>query len=255
MTKWFSFFVFSMFIFVNTTDSIAQVSVKDSTVFAPLIDFTYSYNVPGGDLSQRFGNHSAIGVAFLIKTNKNFLYGVDWTYMFGDDVKDLSFADGFRDKNGGIMANNGLFSEIYFVERGFTVSAKVGQIINVFSANPNSGVMVMAGVGFIQHRIKFEDKYSEVPLLSGDNYYPGYDRLTNGVLFTEFIGYRLLSSRRLINVFAGFEFGQALTKNRREVNYDTGLKDNTNRLDLTAGFKVGFTLPLYKPSPQEYYYK
>ncbi len=254
MAKWFYIFTFSLVVLANTS-SIAQVNVKDSIVFAPLIDFTYSYNIPGGDLSQRFGNHSEIGVAFLIKTNKNFLYGLDWTYIFGDEVKDLSFADGFRDKNGGIMANNGLFSEIYFVERGFTLSAKVGQVLNLFSANPNSGVMVMAGIGFLQHKIKFEDKYEEVPLLSGDSYYPGYDRLTNGVLFTEFIGYRLLSSRRLINLFAGFEFRQALTQNRREINFDTGLKDDANRLELTTGFKVGFTLPLYKPTPQDYYYK
>jgi hypothetical protein len=255
MTKRFLVIFSVVFGLVQALSSFAQVSVKDSIVFAPLIDFTYSYNIPGGDLSQRFGNHSTIGMSFLIKTRKNFLYGVEWNYMFGDDVKDLSFADGFRDVNGGIMANNGLFSEIYFVERGFNVSGKIGQVLNLFRVNPNSGVMVMAGIGFIQHRIKFEDKYSEVPLLSGDNYYPGYDRLTNGVLFTEFIGYRLLSSRKLINVFAGFEFGQGLTKNRREINYDTGVMDNTSRMDLTAGFKLGFTLPLYKPTPQEYYYK
>ena len=115
--------------------------------------------------------------------------------------------------------------------------------------------MLLGGIGFMQHRIKFEDKFQEVPLLSGKNYYPGYDRLTNGVMFTEFIGYRLLSNRRLINVFAGVEFTQAVTKNRREVNYDTGLKDNNQRLDLTMGFKVGLSLPLYKPTPQEYYYR
>lgn len=233
----------------------AQVSVKDSTVFAPILDFSYAYKVPGGDLDDRFGDHSEIGISFLIKTKKNFIYGVDWNYMFGGKVKELGFADGFRDASGNILGTNGLYSQIYFVERGFTMSAKFGQIFNLFSANPNSGIMLLGGVGFMQHRIKFEDKFQEVPLLSGKNYYPGYDRLTNGVMFTEFIGYRLLSSRRLINVFAGLEFTQTLSKNRREVNYDTGIKDDLQRLDLTMGFKIGFSLPLYKPTPQEYYYR
>ena len=234
--------------------SKSQVSVKDSTVFAPIIDFSYAYKIPGGDLANRFGNHSEIGVSFLFKTRKNFIYGVDWNYIFGNKVKEVDFTSGFRDSNGGILANNGLYSEIYFLERGFTVSAKFGQIFNIFSVNPNSGIMLLGGIGIMQHKIKMEDKFQEVPMLSGDGYYQGYDRLTNGVMFTEFVGYRLLSNRRLINVFAGFEFTQAMTKNRRETNFDTGLKDEMNRMDLTVGFKLGFSLPLYKPTPQEYYY-
>ncbi|UTW65121.1 hypothetical protein KFE94_10560 [bacterium SCSIO 12643] len=250
----FQFLVFGIF-FSSAFQLSAQVSVKDSAVFAPIIDFSYAYKIPGGDLDQRFGDHSEIGVSFLIKSKKNFLYGVDWNYIFGNKVKDLSFTNGFRDANGGILGTNGLYSEIYFVERGFTMSAKFGQIFNVFSANPNSGIMLLGGVGLMQHRIKFEDKFNEVPLLSGKDYYPGYDRLSNGVMFTEFLGYRLLSDKRLINVFMGVEFTQAITQNRREINYDTGLKDDTQRLDLTMGLKIGLSLPLYKPTPQEFYYR
>ena len=235
--------------------AISQVSVRDSLVFAPMIDFSYSYKVPGGDLENRFGAHSEIGIAFLIKTEKNFFYGLDWNYIFGNEVRETSFADGFRDSNGGILANNGLYSEIYFVERGFSLSGKVGMVISVLAPNPNSGIMILGGVGFTQHRIKMEDKFDEVPLLSSDGQYQGYDRLTNGLLLSEFIGYRLLSDRRLVNVFAGFEFGQAFTKNRRDINFDTGVKDNLNRLDLTMGFKVGFSLLFYKQLPKDYYYR
>ncbi|MGB0806436.1 MAG: hypothetical protein ACPGRC_07070 [Salibacteraceae bacterium] len=235
--------------------SFGQVSVKDSIVFAPIIDFSYGYKVPGGDLDERFGDHSEIGIGFFIKTRKNLLYGVDWSYMFGNTVKDLSFLEAFTDENGGILGTNGLYSETYFVERGYTLSAKIGQIFNLFSVNPNSGIMIMGGIGFIQHKIKIEDKFQEVPLLSSDGYYQGYDRLTNGLLLTEFIGYRLLSNRRLINVFAGVEFSQGFTKNRRNYNFDTGLKDDKNRLDTTWGMRIGFSLPLYKPTPQEYYYR
>lgn len=255
MLKRFLFTILLFLCFATTSAVFGQVSVKDSTVFAPIIDFSYAYKFPGGDLQDRFGNHSEIGVSFLIKTRTNLLFGVDWNYVFGTTVHDLSFADGFRDANGFIMGTNGLYSEIFFVERGFTLSAKIGQIFNVWAVNPNSGIMLLGGVGFMQHRIKFEDKFQEVPLLSGDDYYPGYDRLSNGIMFTEFIGYRLLSDRRLINVFGGVEFVQGLTQNRRDVNFDTGLSDNAQRLDMSIGFKIGFSLPLYKPTPQEFYYR
>ena len=234
--------------------SFAQVNIQDSVVFSPIVDFSYSYKIPDGDLAKRFGPSSEIGAAFFIKTKKNFLFGLDWNYMFGDEVREVEFSNGFRDMNGGVLGNNGLYSEIYFSERGFTLSAKFGKIISVLAPNPNSGFMILGGVGFIQHKIKIEDKYQEVPLLSGDNYYQGYDRLSNGILFTEFIGYRLLSNRRLVNVFGGFEFTQGITKNRREINFDTGLKDDSQRLDLQMGIRIGFSLPLYKQVAHEYYY-
>ena len=235
--------------------ALAQVSVKDSAVFAPIIDFSYSYKVPGGDLADRFGNHSEIGLSFLFKTRKNLLYGVDWNYTFGNNVNELGFTDEFRDANGGILAINGLYSETYFVERGFSISGKIGKVLNLFAYNPNSGIMILGGVGFLQHRIKIEDKFNEVPLLGNDGYYQGYDRMSNGLMLSEFVGYRLLSNRRLINVFAGFEFTQAFTQNQRSYNYDTGTKDDTKRLDLSWGMKVGFTLPLYKPTPKDFYYR
>ncbi len=245
---------FVIFTFCSTI-LLGQVNIRDSIVFSPLIDFTYAYKIPSGDWAKQFGNHSEIGIAFLIKTNSNLLYGADFSYLFGDQVLNTSFADGFRDASGGIIANNGLYSEVYFTERGFTLSAKIGKIFPVIGPNPNSGIMVLGGVGLLQYKIKIEDRFQEVPLLSSDNYYQGYDRLSNGVIFTEFIGYRLLSNRRLINVFGGFEFAQAFTKNRREINFDTGFKDTEQKLDLQVGFKVGFTLPLYKQVANEYYYR
>ncbi len=235
--------------------SMAQVSIKDSAVFAPIIDFSYSYKMPGNDLAKRFGNHSEVGVSFLIKDRKNFLYGIEWNYLFGGVVNELDFADQFRDANGGILANNGLYSEIYFVERGFNMSARFGKIFNLLAVNPNSGIMLIVGAGILQHRIKIEDKFQEVPLLSGDGYYQGYDRLTNGLLLTQFLGYRLLSSRRMVNVFGGIEFSQGFTQNQRAYNFDTGIHDDTKRLDSSWGLKLGFSLPLYKPAPKEYYYR
>jgi hypothetical protein len=235
--------------------ALAQVNLKDSVVFAPLIDMSYSLKAPAADLADRFGLHSEVGIALMFKTRKNFLWGADFNYLFGNNVKDTRFADGFRDDRGFILANNGLYSEMGFSERGFTFSGKAEVIVPEQSPNKNSGLMFLGGIGMMQHKIKMEDRFNEVPLLSGDNYSVGYDRLSNGVMFTQFLGYRLLSNRRLINVFGGLEFTQAFTHNQRSVNYDTGLKETATRNDFTYGFRLGITIPLYKQLPQEYYYK
>lgn len=246
-------FIIGLFLWCNL-EGYGQTSKKDSAIFLPFLDFSYGLMMPGGDMANRFGLTSEIGIAGYIKTKKNLLFGLDWNYLIGNDVREVSFADAFRDSQGGIMGNNGLYSEVIFSQRGFTMSGKFGAILPLLSANANSGVMIIGGIGFIQHRIKIEDKFKEVPLLSGEGYYPGYDRLSNGMMFTEFVGYRFLSDRRLINIFGGFEFSQGLTKNRREINFDTGVKDTNSRLDILMGIRLGFSLLLYKPTPESYYY-
>ena len=115
--------------------------------------------------------------------------------------------------------------------------------------------MLMAGVGYMMHRIRIIDKLNEVPMLSSDSYIAGYDRYTRGIMFSEFVGYRYLSSHRLINVFGGFEFIQGITSSGRPINYDTGRKDEGTRLDLLYGIRIGISLPLYKKLPKDYYYR
>lgn len=231
----------------------AQVNVRDSIVLAPLLDFTYTLQFPFGDLADRFGVNNNVGGSFLIKNRKNWLYGVTGNFIFGSDVKEKSVLDPLRDKNGGILGTSGKYANVLYYQRGFVVQGNIGKIFTLWGPNPNSGVMIMGGVGFIQHNIRFQDEIKEVPLLKGE-YKKGFDRLTNGLLLSQFIGYRYMSSRRLLNFYGGFEFMQGFTKNRRSFNYDTRQKDDKSRLDMLFGVKLGFTIPLYKKAPKEFYF-
>ena len=49
-----------------------------------------------------------------------------------------------------------------------------------------------------------------------------------------------------VNFYGGFEFTQGFTKNRREMNFDTGQKDDLARLDMLFGFRLGWVFPIYK---------
>ncbi len=81
----------------------------------------------------------------------------------------------------------------------------------------------------------------------------GYDRLSNGIGFTQSVGYLFLSNNRIANFFAGIEMNEAFTKNRRDFNYDQMKKDNQLRTDLLFGIRIGWILPLYKKAPKEFY--
>ncbi|NEQ49992.1 MAG: hypothetical protein F6K11_07655 [Leptolyngbya sp. SIO3F4] len=246
--------VFLISVMVLTSQVQAQQSVRDSVISCVVMDFAYTLQFPGGDLADRFGRNSAVGGGIYYKTKRNWIFGGSGSFIFGNDVKDLSMLDLFRDENGGIPGTTGLYANVVVFQRGFTAQGQVGKIFPWFGPNPNSGIMVLGGLGMMQHNIRYQDDVQEVPLLNGDSE-KGYDRLTNGLMLSQFIGYRYLGNKRLLNFIFGFEAMQGFTQNRRGYNYDTGQPDTESRLDLLYGVKVGLSLPLYKRVPKEFYYE
>jgi len=244
--------LFFTFLF-NSTLLFSQASLKDSSITHFMVSPGAAFHLPGGDLKDRFGFSSSIGLAFEYKMKNQFSIGIDGSFIFGNKIKETSMLDGLRTSDGDIIDADGNISDILMFERGFTTSFNVGYLLTWKKPNPNSGVFFRLGLGFIQHKIRIEHQNNAIPALEGD-YLKGYDRLTNGILLTQFIGYRYLSNTRLLNFFAGFEFNQGFTKNRRDYNFDLMGPDNTKRIDMLNGIRFGWILPLYKQAPQEYYY-
>jgi hypothetical protein len=65
MKKFVILFLLSVFFSAR-----AQVNVKDSAVFAPMFYAQYAFQIPGGDLAERFGSNSNVGGGFQLKTKK-----------------------------------------------------------------------------------------------------------------------------------------------------------------------------------------
>jgi hypothetical protein len=246
--------------------SVAQVSVEDSTIAIPMIYGSFAQQLPGGVLKERFGTNSSIGAGFMHKTQKNWMFGFDYNFLFGSDVKDPNIFGGiatqpspFYNQDGEIVGYGtnlidiyGGLAEIRLYQRGHHVSAKFGKLFPVLGPNPNSGIFFLAGIGFLQHHIRIENPGNITPQLNGD-YKLGYERLTNGLATSQFLGYLFMSNNRLLNFFGGVEFVQGFTQERR-YNFATMQKDETPRLDLLSGIKLGWIFPLYKKMPQKYYY-
>ena len=109
--------------------------------------------------------------------------------------------------------------------------------------HPKSGIRLTASTGVLQHKIRIEDRTGGLIQLQGE-YLKGYDRLTNGLAFTEFIGYQHISNSGLVNFMAGFELTQGFTKNRRSWDYLEMKRLDEQRFDLLNGFRVGWVLTL-----------
>jgi hypothetical protein len=242
-----------LFLLAFSLPSFSQVSVKDSVFAIQMIQGNYSLHFPGGHLKDRFGASSMIGPSFMNKTKSNYLFGFHFNFLFGSKIREEGILDGISTASGNIIDKNGQFTEVRLYQRGFSTGVTFGKLFPVLSPNKNSGFIVTGGVGLLQHKIRIENPGNTAPQILGD-YTKGYDRLSNGLSVSGFAGYLFLSNSRLLNFYGGFEHIRAFTQNRRDLNFDTMEKDETKRLDLLSGFRVGWIIPLYKKMPQKYYY-
>jgi len=213
---------------------------------------------PGGDLAERFGETGIASTGIHFKSYNNWLIGVDFDFFFGQNVKEdtilrhIGIFDGGT-YHGSLIGTDGLLYIPDLGMRGFKLQIGGGKILPLLSPNPNSGLVLQGHVGFLQHKIRYYIQESgNVPQLN-DEIKKGYDRLTNGISFSEFIGYQHFSDNKLINFSIGLEFTQALTQNRRTLNYDTMERDDTQRLDLMYAIKARWILPFYRRQSTSYY--
>ncbi|HHS95413.1 MAG TPA: hypothetical protein ENJ45_02405 [Phaeodactylibacter sp.] len=213
---------------------------------ALLLDFHYGAAVPGGDLKDRFGHNfdAGAGIEWMLN-DANWILGVGGGILFGNKLKEDVLAN-IRTPEGQIISSNGSWAQIVLRERGFHVEGRIGKLIPLMKDNHRSGLRLVLGIGFLQHKIRVQDDpQAFVPQIAGA-YRKGYDRLTNGWMLSQFVGYQHLAKNRLINFYAGFEFKQAFTRNRRDWDFlSEAASDKNLRKDLMWGLKVGWILPFY----------
>lgn len=226
---------------------------SDSTAITiPLVGVNFGAQLPFGDMADRFGPDLRAGGSFLIKTKKNWIFGVDAFYLFGKNVKEDVLKQ-LTSTEGHVTDNEGYPADLRVSERGLGVHAHLGGMFNFNPATPNSGIVVTVGVGYLYHKINLYDAQRRVAAVFDDRK-RGYDRLSGGLSFSQFVGYMHLSDNRLWNYYLGFELYETLAKSYRKLNYDTGLTDTKTRFDGLLGLRVGWILPLYKKTPNEFYY-
>ncbi|MHC1705900.1 MAG: hypothetical protein AB9842_00110 [Bacteroidales bacterium] len=241
-----------LFLLITFHGSLAQ-NISDSSFSAWILMADYSYDIPGGDLAKRFGANSDLGGGLFFKTQSNWLFGVKGGFLFGEKVKEDNILANISSSENYVIDKGGTFADIFLYERGYYFTGNLGRIIPLGRPNPNSGILINLGGGYLQHKIRIENPDKTAPQVEGD-YKKGYDRLTAGFMASQFIGYIYFSNKKIYNFYAGLEFKEGWTHSLREYNFDTRIKDTQQRFDLLWGFKIGWCLPFYKKTIQTFYY-
>jgi len=245
---------------IRTVDSIRpKPKPSVNRIFTPqravLFRFNYTAAIPGGDLVKRFGGFSNLGMSVGLKLESGWDLRIEGGFLFSRNVKEYTVLDSIRNSDGYLTDQNGYNFDPVISMRGYTVGAHIGKLFPV-DRNQNSGILVSLGGGFIQHKLHFQKLNNGAPQVT-PAYLKGYDRLTNGFVINEFIGYQYLSMKGLINFYAGIEFAQGSTQYARNWNYDLMGPDNRRRRDNYWGIRIGWILPIYgtNKGQDEFYFR
>lgn len=231
----------SLFILIQFYSLEAQrdSTLKDLTIFSANLGIGYDF--PAGDIKNRFGNNLNFSTGFEFLKNSNMSYGLDFTYIYGDNVKEDVLAP-YRTERGYVIGLTGYGAEVFLRERGSYLGLNTGKW---FHGKKNHGLKIVLGAGYIYHQIRLLDD-SRSLVLADEPYKKGFDRLTKGLALKQELVFQYHSTHKALHFNIGFNIIEGFTKQVRNINFDTGLSDNKKRLDLLYGLKLMWQMPLYK---------
>lgn len=244
-----------LFLTLLSTSLLSQRNVSSETIATPWIGIHYGINQPTNNLQERFGLLNNLGFNASYKTKRNWILGTDINFFFGNQIKTVDILKNLRDSYGNITDINGDIAAILLFSRGYNANLSFGKLFPLLGSNPNSGIFIQAGAGYMQYHIRIESNKQVIPQVELD-YRKGYDRLTGGFSTHAFLGYAYMSNNELINFYAGFYFLQGYTFNQRNIFFDQPTEEvsKSMRYDNLNGFRAGWLIPIYKTKPKDFYY-
>lgn len=250
-------FVSIALLVIITQGLLAQVEVneEESALGIPMFYGFYGYQWPGGDLEEQFGSNSVVGPGFLWKTKSNWLFGAEYDFHFGNNVKNTKeIFKNIYTSNGNVISGDGVPALVATFERCNSFSARFGKIIPVSENDRNSGIFFTVGAGYLSHKIKIEVENNSVPQLRGD-YKRGYDRLSGGLMLNQSVGFMYFGQNRLMNFTFSVEIVEAWVNPYRDYYFDLMSPPPEGRqFDLLIGPKITWMLPLRQRNINKYYY-
>jgi hypothetical protein len=241
-------------IILGTLSGKAQLNVADEPVKMWFMMPHIGWQIPGGDMKERFHDNAMVGFAIHHKTASQWLFGLEWSYLFAEKVRNEDeILKNITTSEGGVIDQTGVFANLHFRQRGFYANARFGRLFPTKFGNPNSGVVVWTALGLLQHKIRIEVQENTAPQLK-DDYVKGYDKLSNGPAGSLYLGYMHVSNNKFVNFSFGAEYMYASTKSRRDYDFVLMGKDNTIRNDHLLTLRFNWIIPFYSRANQVFYY-
>lgn len=249
----------------------APKDIMKEPISVAMFQATYAFQLPAFDTYKNFGVNHTVGGSVIYKTASNWLFMVNGNYIFGNKVKgDRTeiYGEGITTTDGEITGGEGTYVLLNINERGMHFQGEVGKLFPI-APNPNSGIFVQGGVGFLFNRIRTDysqDMYNTPYVLDGDYEY-GYDRMRGGPAFHFETGYLYMGNTRTANFSVSIEMTYARTRDLRKYDFrvftdaetgqmlPVGFTDPHKRYnDFYYGIRVSWNIPTYQRQPEEFYY-
>lgn len=228
-----------------------DVTYNNALIITPIIQV----NMPAADLAKRFGAIFNFGAGVDYKFGKNIYVGAEGAFMFGPKAKETEHIRNTLAGSGLIITDEGALDDVNLSMRGTLIKATVGKSFYFNKAKPSNGILLKFGAGYLHHKILIDVNKRVTPQLSGD-YAKGYDRFSNGILLSQYVGLVKLEKGKYVNLSLGIEISEAFTSNSRPHDFYLNKKMTDKRVDLMFGLKMTWMIPVYlgQSSTSDYYY-
>src|SRR2546423_327705 len=122
ITVWL-FILHSAFCILHFSNSAySQANIRDSAIAFPMIGVSFQYQIPQGDMADEFGNNLNAGGFFQWKLKNNTIFGIEGEFLFAESIKNKNLLAGISTSTGDVINEDGEFSSINLLERGFRFS-------------------------------------------------------------------------------------------------------------------------------------
>lgn len=193
------------------------------------------------DLGKRFPVFATMPAEVYFKSANRLTFGLAYSPLLGNRVKIDSLYGGIIGPSQILFDKNGFPGLVRYYMRGFAIQGTLGKIIPV-KQSLHAGIELRFGAGMMQHYIKARYDSESIPQIDAENRV-GYDRLSNGLMFSQTINYHYLNTET-VSFFVGLTLGQGFTKNRRSWDFSTMRQDNVLRKDVFLGLGGGLLIPI-----------
>ena len=106
--------------------SYGQGDIRDTSIFMVPVSLSYAYQLPNGDLSERFGANNNVGLKRISQVRNNYLVGLEGVPLRRQGAG-AGLLSNVATSNGAILDINGLPANVLLYERGYTVMAYAGR--------------------------------------------------------------------------------------------------------------------------------
>lgn len=229
-------------------DVYGQFRVKYDTLGGFFIPVNLGFSIPSDELADRFGRSYRAGTGCFYRTFTGWTFGVEGDFWFGESVHSRDqILKSASNEQGVVLDHLGLEANLMTFQRGWIASAFIGKLLPVLNHNPNSGLLITLGGGYIQHRIRLESGHQQSIIYQIENEYQrGYDRLNMGWHGRIYVGYLHASNFQTYNFMIGIEHLYGRTSSVRGFDYSSGQPDENVLGNGLTTLKIGWFLSMYR---------